>query len=94
MERRYLVQSLRKGRGSTRIEPNTISTHTRIKEAKGQAKMQRNSLGELLLEQFPFPFIFNYFESEDHYIFLIEDEIGICHEAHIYLIEGIGDAGA
>jgi len=53
--------------------------------------MQRNSLGELLLEKFPYPYIFSYFEYDFHYIFLIEDLDGIVHEAHVYVQEEIGD---
>jgi hypothetical protein len=68
------------------LGPYVIATLSRVREARGQAKMQRNSLGNLLLEKFWHPkWIFSYFEYESHYIFIIEDEQGIYHEAHIYM---------
>lgn len=87
----YLIKSIRISRGQSLKEiegPWEIARSNRKKEAKGLTRMQRNSLGELLLEKYRhYSYVFNYYEYEDYYIFLIEDLDGIVHEAHVFMVE-------
>lgn len=84
----YVVKCTRITRGQYGcLEPNVLGRFTRLKEARGQCKHQRNSLGDLLLEKFnSYKDIFEYEElGEDHYKFTISDLEGIVHEAHVWL---------
>jgi len=87
----YLIKSLRISRAQSLrdiVPPWEIARFTRKKEAKGQTRAQRNSLGNLLLEKYAkLDYVFNYYEYDDYYIFIIEDLDGIVHEAHVFMVE-------
>jgi hypothetical protein len=85
----FAIKSLRITRGQTvNIDPWVIAEFSRVKEARGQTKMQRNSLGELLLEKFwHYSWEFIHYEYGNHYIFMILDTHGLYHEAHVYMEE-------
>lgn len=84
----YVVKCLRRSRGQRdNLEPFILSgPYTRLREAKGECKAQRNSLGELLMQKYETsPLTLYYFEWKSYYVFTLEDADGIDFEAHIYL---------
>jgi hypothetical protein len=83
----YAVMVLKAIRGSSiSIVPFKTGEYSRLRDARGQAKALRNSQGEVLLQHFH-DYTINYFEYEDYYVFLVEDDEGIHHEVHIYLTD-------
>lgn len=84
----YLIKCTRVTRGQIgNLEPYIIGRFTRVREARGQCRHQRNSLGLLLLEKYnSYKDIFDYQEiGENHYMFTISDLEGIVHEAHVWM---------
>lgn len=84
----YLVKELRISRGQSwnELRPYEIARYSRIKLARGETRAQRNSIGNLLLEKFShYKYVFNYYEYDDYYIFIIEDLDGIAHETHVFM---------
>lgn len=83
----YALKLFRATRGSSLpLTTFEVGRFTRKKLAQGEAKALRNSTGENLVQHFPDCTI-NYFEYDDYYVFLVEDEQGLKHEVHVFLAE-------
>lgn len=82
----YNIVVFQRTRGQYNAKPYVVKQVSRVKEARGECKAQRNSLFNLLLEKYEVSsYSFCYHEWRDYYVYLIEDAEGIYVEAHVYI---------
>lgn len=68
------------------IRIDTIGVYSRIKVARGECRSLAYSSFQVLERHFPDNQINYFFEGGRHY-FLVEDELGVFYEIHVYIEE-------